>query len=118
MTDALPIPAWIQLLGVILAFLAPTMAIYMSARITATAARKAAAAVEQVAIKLDESNRKTEKKLNDIHFLVDGNLSEAKAQITRLENRLFNEVDNPAAELMREKKKDDQEGADETRAHS
>jgi hypothetical protein len=91
MTPDLPIPAWVQMLGFAMAFLAAILVPIINGRIAAQAATRAARAVEAVAVKLNESDAKTAKKLDAIHFLVDGSLSEAKMQITKLEQRLFEE---------------------------
>jgi hypothetical protein len=100
-----PIPAWVQLVGFVMAFVAAILVPIINGRIAAQAATRAAKAVEAVAVKLNESDTKTAKKLDAIHFLVDGNLSEAKAQITRLEKRLFDEGlgDEPQADPLPEK---------------
>jgi hypothetical protein len=87
---------WLPLFGILVALLAPlgpaifgVFSANRNAKRAGDDARAAAAATEQVAIKLDNSDKRTSEKLDTIHSLVNSRLTAALEKIDALEQRLF-----------------------------
>ena len=95
-TPAVTLQGWLPLLGILVALLAPLgPAIYngwianRNAKRAALAAERAALAADDVADKLDRTDKKTSEKLDAIHSLTNSRLSAALAKIDRLERHLL-----------------------------